>query len=64
MGWDVAGRIVDQYQTMENVLKAGQKELEGIEGVGKGMSERLYAALHGCPDPEVQKRKRKKSEDM
>lgn len=59
MGWDVAGKIADRFQTMENLLKAGQDDIEGVERVGKGLAERLYVTLHGYPDPEVQKRKRK-----
>jgi ERCC4-type nuclease len=58
-GWDVAGKIADTYVTMENLLSAGQKELEGVERVGKGLAQRLYAALHGHPDPEVKQRRRK-----
>ena len=62
MGWDIAGSISDKFQTMEAVLKASQRDFEEVDRVGKGLAARLYKALHGYPDPEIEKRKRPRKE--
>src|SRR3990167_7027768 len=64
VGWDFAGILSERFGTMENALKASQKDWESVDRVGKGLAKRLFESLHGYPDPETFKRKRKaKSND-
>lgn len=51
VGWEVAGKIAEKYQTMEALMAETQKGLvdERI-GVGGIMAERLYRSLHGHTD--------------
>lgn len=59
IGWDVAGRVADTFGTVENLLAAGQKEWEAIDGIGKVRAKQAYESLHGHIDPNIKIRKRK-----
>lgn len=62
IGWDLSGVLAEYFGTMEIALKASQKDWESIDRVGKGLAKRAYETLHGYPDPDALKKKRKSKE--
>ena len=62
IGWDLAGTMAEHFGTMELALQASQKDWESLERVGKGLAKRIYEGMHGYPDPETLKPKRRKGQ--
>ena len=59
VGWEVAGTLSEHFKTMEDALKASQRDWESLERVGKGLAKRAYFGLHGYEDAAYSKRKKK-----
>ncbi len=59
MGWKSAGDLAEKCGTMENLMGLTQKGLQ-YYGLGPVMADRVFRALHGYQDPNVETKKRKK----
>lgn len=59
IGWDVAGKIADTFNTVENALKATVKDWQAIERIGPGLAKRVYRSLHGYDDPSIAQKVKK-----
>lgn len=63
LSWQMAGKVSEIFQTLENAMGASEKDWERIDGIGKTLARRAYETLHGHPDPTRKTRKSRKRKD-
>ena len=57
IGITKSAAVADRFRTVEEMVNASVQDWQSIGGVGKGIAESVYAAIHGYDNPRYKNRK-------